>query len=179
MGRGILSRQVDSSTFLIEKEILNMFVPEEENVIVEDNTPDYINEIQRLKETTVSKEDYNKLKADNKKLITALSNGTTIEGKVEPKVSPVEKIQNLRKELFGSESNSMNDLDMVSKMLELRKEIIDNGGTDPFLPKGHKVRITDNDKECANRVARVLTECVEDAEGSNRRFMSNVFESIV
>ena len=156
-----------------------MFVPEEEDVVVEDNTPDYINEIQRLKETTVSKEDYNKLKADNKKLITALSNGTTIEGKVEPKVDPEVKIQNLRKELFGSESNSMNDLEMVSKMLDLRKEIIDNGGTDPFLPKGHKVRITDNDKECANRVARVLTECVEDAEGSNRRFMSNVFESIV
>ena len=156
-----------------------MFVPEDENVVVEDNTPDYISEIQRLRETTVSKEDYNKLKADNKKLITALSNGTTIEGKVEPKVEPIEKIQNLRKELFGSESNSMNDLEMVSKMLELRKEIIDNGGTDPFLPKGHKVRITDNDKECANRVARVLTECVEDAEGSNRRFMSNVFESIV
>ena len=81
--------------------------------------------------------------------------------------------------MFGSASNSLNDLEMVSKMLELRKEIIENEGTDPFLPKGHKVRITDNDKECANRVARVLTECVEDAEGSNRRFMSNVFESIV
>lgn len=157
-----------------------MFVPEEENVVVEDNSTDYINEIQRLKETTVSKEDYQKLKDDNKKLIEALANGeTTIEGKVEPKVEPIEKIQNLRKELFGSASNSMNDLEMVSKMLELRKEIIDNGGTDPFLPKGHKVRITDNDKECANRVARVLTECVQDAEGSNRRFMSNVFESIV
>lgn len=157
-----------------------MFVPEEENVVVaEDNTPDYINEIQKLKETTVSKEDYNKLKADNKKLIEALANGSTIEGKVDTQIEPIEKINNLRKELFGSASNSMNDLDMVSKMLELRKEIIDNGGTDPFLPKGHKVRITDNDKECANRVARVLTECVEDAEGSNRRFMSNVFESIV
>ena len=156
-----------------------MFVPEEEDVVVEDNTPDYIEQIKKLKESSVSKDDYNKLKADNKKLIDALANGTQVEGKVEPKVSAVEKIQNLRKELFGSESNSMNDLDMVSKMLELRKEIIDNGGTDPFLPKGHKVRITDNDKECANRVARVLTECVEDAEGSNRRFMSNVFESIV
>ena len=157
-----------------------MFYPEEENVIVaEDNTPDYINEIQKLKETTVSKEDYNKLKADNKKLIEALANGTQVEGVVEPKVSAVEKINNLRKELFGSASNSLNDLEMVSKMLELRKEIIENEGTDPFLPKGHKVRITDNDKECANRVARVLTECVEDAEGSNRRFMSNVFESIV
>lgn len=156
-----------------------MFIPEEENVVVEDNTPDYIAQIKNLKENSVSKEDYNKLKADNKKLIDALANGTQVEGVVEPKVSAVEKINNLRKELFGSESNSMNDLEMVSKMLELRKEIIDNGGTDPFLPKGHKVRITDNDKECANRVARVLTECVEDAEGSNRRFMSNVFESIV
>lgn len=156
-----------------------MFVPEEEDVVVEDNSTDYIAEIQRLKAETVSKADYQKLKADNKKLIEALANGETIEGKVEPKVEPIEKINNLRKELFGSGSNSMNDLDMVSKMLELRKEIIDNGGTDPFLPKGHKVRITDNDKECANRVARVLTECVEDAEGSNRRFMSNVFESIV
>ena len=157
-----------------------MFVPEEEDVVmVEDNTPDYIAQIKNLKENSVSKEDYNKLKADNKKLIDALANGTQVEGVVEPKVSAVEKIQNLRKELFGSESNSLNDLEMVSKMLELRKEIIDNGGTDPFLPKGHKVRITDNDKECANRVARVLTECVEDAEGSNRRFMSNVFESIV
>ena len=156
-----------------------MFIPEEENVVVEDNTPDYIAQIKNLKENSVSKEDYNKLKADNKKLIDALANGTQVEGVVEPKVSAVEKINNLRKELFGSGSNSMNDLEMVSKMLELRKEIIDNGGTDPFLPKGHKVRITDNDKECANRVARVLTECVEDAEGSNRRFMSNVFESIV
>ena len=156
-----------------------MFYPEEEDVVVEDNTPDYIAQIKNLKENSVSKDDYNKLKADNKKLIDALANGTQVEGVVEPKVSAVEKINNLRKELFGSGSNSMNDLDMVSKMLELRKEIIDNGGTDPFLPKGHKVRITDNDKECANRVARVLTECVEDAEGSNRRFMSNVFESIV
>ena len=157
-----------------------MFYPEEEeNVVVEDNTNDYIAQIKNLKENSVSKEDYNKLKADNKKLIDALANGTQVEGVVEPKVSAIEKINNLRKELFGSGSNSMNDLEMVSKMLELRKEIIDNGGTDPFLPKGHKVRITDNDKECANRVARVLTECVEDAEGSNRRFMSNVFESIV
>ena len=152
-----------------------MFIPEEENVMIaEDNTPDYINEIQKLKETTVSKEDYNKLKADNKKLIEALANGSTVEGKVEPQIEPVEKIQNLRKELFGSASNSMNDLDMVSKMLELRKEIIDNGGTDPFLPKGHKVRITDNDKECANRVANIYKECIEYADGDPDIFTSEL-----
>ena len=51
-----------------------MFYPEEEEnvVTVEDNTNDYIAQIKNLKENSVSKDDYNKLKADNKKLIDAL-----------------------------------------------------------------------------------------------------------
>ena len=35
------------------------------------NEPDYITEIQKLKASTVSLDDYNRLKADNKKLINA------------------------------------------------------------------------------------------------------------
>ena len=70
-----------------------MFIPEEENVnvVVEDNTKDYISEIQRLKETSVSRDDYDKLKADNRRLIEALANGTQMDV-VEPKTSAVEKI---------------------------------------------------------------------------------------
>ena len=57
-----------------------MFYPEEEeNVIVEDNTNDYIEQIKKLKESSVSKDDYNKLKADNKKLIDALANRTQVD----------------------------------------------------------------------------------------------------
>ena len=84
-----------------------MFYPEEEeNVVnVEDNTNDYIEQIKKLKESSVSRDDYDKLKADNKKLIDALANGTPINDKVESKVSAVEKINNLRTKLFSKESN--------------------------------------------------------------------------
>ena len=71
-----------------------MFLPENENenvVTVEDNTSDYIAQIKNLKENSVSKDDYNKLKADNKKLIDALANGTQIEDAVGSKVSAVDK----------------------------------------------------------------------------------------
>ena len=73
-----------------------MFIPEEENVnvVVDDNSNDYNDKIKKLKESSVSKDDYNKLKADNKKLIDALASGTKIEGKVEPKIDAVENINN-------------------------------------------------------------------------------------
>ena len=77
-----------------------MFLPENENenvVTVEDNTSDYIAQIKNLKENSVSRDDYDKLKADNKRLIEALANGTQINDKVESKISAVENIDNLRK----------------------------------------------------------------------------------
>ena len=48
----------------------------EENITqnpVEDNTPDYIGEIQKLRDNTVSKEDYERLREENKKLISLKS----------------------------------------------------------------------------------------------------------
>ena len=90
-----------------------MFLPENENenvVTVEDNTNDYIEQIKKLKESSVSRDDYDKLKADNKKLIDALANGNQLEGKVEPKIDAVENINNLRSKLFSKGSN-LNNLD--------------------------------------------------------------------
>ena len=69
---------------------------ENENVVVEDNTNDYIAQIKNLKENSVSKDDYNKLRLDNRRLIDALANGTQLEGKVEPKIDAVENINNLK-----------------------------------------------------------------------------------
>ena len=42
------------------------------------NEEDYIETIQKLKESTVSREDYDKLVADNKKLIETLAQGGSI-----------------------------------------------------------------------------------------------------
>ena len=152
-----------------------MFLPEEENVnvVVEDNTNDYIEQIKRLKESSVSKDDYDKLKADNKKLIDALANGTQVEGVVEPKVSAVENINNLRKKLFSKE-NDLNNLEYCKAAVELRDELIENGDRDPFLPFGHNVVATDSDHEAANRVATIMKECINYADGDSDIFTNEL-----
>ena len=152
-----------------------MFLPEEnENVVtVEDNTNDYIAQIKNLKENSVSKDDYDKLKADNKKLIDALANGTQLEGKVEPKIDAVENINNLRKKLFSKESN-LNNLEYCDTALQLREALIENGNRDPFLPFGHNVVITDNDNESAERVASIMKECIDYADGDSDVFTNEL-----
>ena len=151
-----------------------MFYPEEEeNVVVEDNTNDYIDQIKKLKESSVSRDDYNKLKADNKKLIDALANGTQLEGKVEPKVSAVEKINELRKKLFSKGSN-LNNLEYCDTALQLRDALIENGERDSFLPFGHNVVATDSDHETAERVATVMRECIDYADGDSDIFTNEL-----
>ena len=151
-----------------------MFIPEEEeNVVIEDNTNDYIAQIKNLKENSVSKDDYNKLKADNKKLIDALANGTPIDGKVEPKINAVENINNLRKKLFSKGSN-LDNLEYCKTAVELRDALIENGERDPFLPFGHNVVATESDYETANRVATVMKECIEYADGDSDIFTNEL-----
>ena len=152
-----------------------MFIPEEENVnvVVEDNTNDYIEQIKNLKENSVSKDDYNKLKADNKKLIDALASGTQVEGVVEPKVSAVDKINELRTKLF-SKGNNLSNLEYCDTALKLRDALIENGERDSFLPFGHNVIATDSDIETANRVANVMRECIDYADGDSDIFTNEL-----
>ena len=151
-----------------------MFLPEEEeNVVVEDNTNDYIDQIKKLKENSVSKDDYDKLRADNKRLIDALANGTNIEGKVEPKIDAIENINNLRKKLFSKGSN-LDNLEYCKTAVELRDALIENGERDPFLPFGHNVVATDSDYETANRVATVMKECIDYADGDSDIFTNEL-----
>ena len=151
-----------------------MFMPENENenVVVEDNTNDYIAQIKNLKENSVSKDDYNKLKADNKKLIDALANGTQMDV-VEPKTSAVEKINECRNKLFAKENN-LNNLEYCKTAVELREALIENGDRDPFLPYGHNVLATESDIESANRVATILKECIDYAEGDSNIFTNEL-----
>ena len=153
-----------------------MFIPEEENVNVvnvEDNTNDYIEQIKKLKESSVSKDDYDKLRLDNKRLIDALANGTQVEGVVEPKVSAVEKINELRTKLFSKGSN-LDNLEYCKTAVELRDALIEKGERDPFLPFGHNVIATDSDIETANRVATVMRECIDYADGDSDIFTNEL-----
>lgn len=129
---------------------------------------DYIEAIKELKQNTVAKADYEKLRSENQQLLKSLVNGETIA--VETKKADVGEI---RKELFTTECD-LNNLDYVTKALELRDAIIEAGGQDPFLPWGKHIAPTQEDVETADRVAAVLKECVDYAEGDSNVFTNEL-----
>lgn len=147
---------------------------EEKNIIetgeVDDMTQDYIATIKELKQNSVDREKYDQLKAENKKLLNSIVNGQPVElGKQEPSRS----VDEIRKELFGGEKD-LSNLDFIKDALELRSKLIENGEPDPFLPVGNQIAPTDADIAAAEKVAQVLQECVDYAEGDSAVFTNEL-----
>lgn len=127
----------------------------------------YIDIVKKLKENTVSKEDYEKLKEENKKLANTIANGLTVQPKEEPKKAEVD-INELRKN-FLKENQS--NLEYAQNVLALRNALMENNPEDdPFLPKGHNINATEQDKIDAQNVADVLEQCIELADGNSDAF---------
>lgn len=127
----------------------------------------YIDIVTKLKENTVSKEDYEKLQEENKKLANTIANGLTVQPKEEPKKAEVD-INELRKN-FLKENQS--NLEYAENVLALRNALMEkNPEDDPFLPKGHNINATEQDKIDAQNVADVLEQCIELADGNSDAF---------
>ena len=140
---------------------------------VEDNTQDYLAAIKELKQNSVDRSEYDKLRAENKKLIDAVVNGQP--GQEEPAVSKhsKEQIDELRNDLFNS-PKELNNLEYVTKAMELREALMENGEPDPFLPVGKQISPTRDDLEGAEKVAQVYKECIEYAEGDSEVFTNEL-----
>lgn len=140
---------------------------------VEDNTQDYLAAIKELKQNSVDRSEYDKLRAENKKLIDAVVNGQP--GQEEPVVSKhsKEQIDDLRNDLFNS-PRELNNLEYVTKAMELREALIENGEPDPFLPVGKQISPTRDDLEGAEKVAQVYRECIEYADGDSEVFTNEL-----
>ena len=143
--------------------------------IVEDSVEmtgeQYITAINDLKATTVSRDAYNKLKQENKQLLDSLVSGTMPEGMAQKAERP--SIDEMRKKLFSG-SEDISNLEYVKLNLALRDALIESGAEDPFLPVGEKVRITQEQIDTANRVATVLQECVDFADGDSGIFTAEL-----
>lgn len=146
-----------------EKELINS-VPQQETV---DDSVDYIEAIKEMKQNTVDKNTYLKLKEENRKLLQSLVNG---EQKEVEKEEPVD-IDQLRNDIFNKESTN---LEYITNVLKLRDELIKRGERDPFLPYGKNILPTDEDIATANRVAKALQECVDYADGNSDIFTSEL-----
>ena len=140
---------------------------------VEDNTQDYLAAIKELKENSVNRSEYEKLRAENKKLIDTVVNG--LPGQEEQVVvkHTKEQIDDLRNDLFNS-PRELNNLEFITKTMELREALMENGEPDPFLPVGKQISPTRDDLEGAEKVAQVYRECIEYADGDSEVFTNEL-----
>ncbi|MBO7735395.1 MAG: hypothetical protein J6S67_22715 [Methanobrevibacter sp.] len=131
---------------------------------VEDTTVDYLAAIKELKQNTVDRSEYDKLKAENKRLINEVVNGQVVDVEAKPEHRDVNEI---RDELFNNEHSN---LDYVKLALELRSALMAEGKPDPFLPMGAQIAPTPEDEAKAEKVAQVYQECIDYADGDSKLF---------
>lgn len=153
-------KELQNKMFIIEGAPV---MTEEENkqpATVEQNYLDAINE---LKKNSVDKAEYDKLLEENKKLLNTIVYTKPVEDKpAEPTKMSKDEIDGLRKELYDSDIE-LSNLEYIDKTLKLRKAIMDNGGIDPFVPNGTRIKPTAEDEAAAERVANALQHCVDYA----------------
>ena len=133
-----------------------------------DTNQDYISALNEMKKNTVSKEAYDKLRADNKKLLDTIVSGQSLE---QTEVKEEVDVDALRKELFGKSRRDLSNLEYVDKALQLRKALMEKGEQDPFVMKaGPRSSPEPEDFKKAERVASVLQQCVDIADGNDSVF---------
>lgn len=142
--------------------------PEEQ--VVDPSAPT-VEALKKLKESTVSKEAYQKLEGEYKQALDAIINGNSDSSNVEP-VKPV-SIEELREDLFSGKKH-LNNLQYCQKALALRDELMARGETDPFLPVGKRIVPEQSDIEAANRVAEHFWECIKIANGDSAVFTNEL-----
>lgn len=135
---------------------------------------DPISALNEMRKNTVPKAEHEKLKAENAKLLGIVIRGETVEGPT--KEEPVD-LDKLRRDLFFNEN--LDNLEYAKKSLQLRKAVMDQGGMDPFLPVGERIRPTAQDVEAAERTARVFKECIEYADGNSEIFTQELMRRTI
>ena len=138
-----------------------------------DNT-DYIAAIKELKQNSVDRSKYEALRAENKKLLDSIVNGTEI---AQPAVVEQKKSIGELRDAYLKEDQS--NLEYITNTLKLREAIIAEGKPDPFLPIGEQIMPTDEDVKTAEKVANVLQECVDYAEGDSAVFTNELQRRLV
>ena len=151
---------------MIDEELNNVTSQATEQI---DNNQ-YIEALNQLKANSVDKADYEKLMAENKKLLDSIVNGT----EVALPASETESIDDLRKKLANSSEDGISSLEYADTALKLRQRLLEEGQEDPFVAHGSQYSPTQLDYDRANRVAAILQDCVDNAEGDDATFLAEL-----
>lgn len=147
---------------------------EEQNVSGEQTqgttAEEYARAIKDLKANSVSREEYDRLRAEHSTLTKALAEGKSVDPVDEPKNEKT--IEEIVKDVLGNKQ--MNNLDYVKQALSYREQMLEKGKADPFCPNSRVRPNTRDDIDKAEKVARILKECVDAANGSSELFNSEL-----
>ena len=127
---------------------------------------DYLAQIQELRKNTVSREQYEKMRDENKKLLEAIVNGSQVGTQEEerPAMRPLEEI--CKDLLDGNNSN----LDYWKYSIEWRDACRATCGFDPWAVNGIKIEAEPEDPEIIERVYEGFKEMIEFADGDSAKF---------
>lgn len=146
-----------------------------EEEVVEEAELDYVAAIKELKENTVPKSDYAKLKAENQKLIKSLINGETIQAETPKKEIDVADIERR----LSDKNGQMKMLDGFKMILALREADLAAGKIDPFIPIDKRDGYTEADLDGAARRAAIYQECIDYADGDSKIFTQELNRRMV
>ena len=148
----------------------------EEIMNQETKTPEYqeyIDTIAELKRTTVSREDYDKLQAEKKQLLSSIVNGQANENAATAATTKP-TLAELRDRAVECIKKGANNIDTWTAVMEHREALLEAGFPDPCLPFGRKIKPTAEDVEKNNNVFAVVRECIEYADGDNDIFTNEM-----
>ena len=143
---------------------INNSVTGQENV---DDSVDYISALNEMKQNSVSRSEYEKLKADNKRLLDSIVNGTSENVEVLPKKSIEELRKNFMKE-------GVSNLDYWKNVLELRERLIEDGQPDPMIPTGVRVAANQMDYDGVEKLVSGIQHCIDYADGDSQLFTNEL-----
>lgn len=136
--------------------------------IVDDGV-DYVAALNAMKQNSVSKSQYDKLKQENKRLLDSIVNGTA-ESEILASEANV-TVDELRKKTFDSNASN---LDFWKNALKLRERLIEEGKPDPFVPMGKSVSANQIDYDGAERLAAGIQSCIDYANGDSQLFTNEL-----
>lgn len=146
----------------------------EEGIDIEDTTVDYVAAIKELKENSVSRAQYEKLRTENQQLLSSLINGETMQATAPKKEIDTAKIE----KMLRDKSSHIKNLDYVQAILDLREADIAAGKPDPFLSVSNK-SCTQADLDKAQEIADIYQECIDYAEGDSGLFTQELNRRMV
>lgn len=125
---------------------------------VDDTNQMYIDQINELKNNSVSKEQYNKVLEENRNLLKSLVEGQPATSTEEPE--PSRSVEEILKD-FNSDTTN---LDHIKYVMELHNKRMEEGIND-FVPMGHNIAPTDDDIAAAKQVEDFLNDLIKTADG--------------